>query len=222
MRITVTSQGLVTHSDTKNEISIDTPVDINSVIDFTNAQVIGLDISGVSNGVGPTGPTGATGSTGPTGATGSTGPTGATGSTGPTGATGSTGPTGATGSIDSINNLQFSGLHIISVHTTPIIASGSIQGDAATLPLDKHAVVCRSDLNIKGVRLIDNHVILGLNLIIINDDFSNNNFKLYPPNGGKLNDSAVDSFVEVAKGKSLMITCFDATSGASRWSVIGL
>ena len=206
MRISVTNEGLVTYNDGNLEIKVEVPLDINHTIDFTNANVIGLN----NNGQGVTGATGATGSQGPTGAT------GATGSQGPTGAT------GATGVIGPITDLQFSGNHIVSISNIPTIASGSSQNDATILPNGKYAVVCRSDLNTKGVRLTDTHTILGLNLIIINDDHTNNNFKLYPPNGGKLNDSNIDAHIEVVKGKSVMITCFDATIGSSKWSVVGL
>ena len=58
--------------------------------------------------------------------------------------------------------------------------------------------------------------------IIINDDHSNNNFKLYPPVGGKLNNESVNIRIDVTAGKTLMLTCFDATIGASRWSVVGI
>ena len=194
MRISVTNEGLVTYNDGNLEIKVEVPLDINHTIDFTNANVIGLN----NNGQGVTGATGATGSQGPTGAT------------------------GATGVIGPITDLQFSGNHIVSISNIPTIASGSSQNDATILPNGKYAVVCRSDLNTKGVRLTDTHTILGLNLIIINDDHTNNNFKLYPPNGGKLNDSNIDAHIEVVKGKSVMITCFDATIGSSKWSVVGL
>ena len=206
MRISVTNEGLVTYNDGNLEIKVEVPLDINHTIDFTNANVIGLN----NNGQGVTGATGATGSQGPTGAT------GATGSQGPTGAT------GATGNVNSITDLHFSGTHTVSIDVGPTNAAGSLQTDAAPLPNGKFAYVCRSDNVNKGIILTTNHAILGLNFIVINDDFSNHNFKLYPPSGGKLNDAVVDGHITISAGKTLMLTCFDATPGSSKWSVIGL
>jgi hypothetical protein len=74
----------------------------------------------------------------------------------------------------------------------------------------------------RSITLTTSHVVLGLNFIIINDDFSNTDFRLYPPSGGKLNDVNIDTHIHVPAGKTLMLTCFDATPGASRWSVIGM
>ena len=206
MRISVTNEGLVTYNDGNLEIKVEVPLDINHTIDFTNANVIGLN----NNGQGVTGATGATGSQGPTGAT------GATGSQGPTGAT------GATGVVGPITDLHFSGTHTVSIDVGPTIAIGSSQSNAAPLPNGKFAYVCRSDNVNKAVVLTTNHAVLGLNFIVINDDFSNFSFKLYPPTGGKLNDVSVDGYIIVAAGKTLMLTCFDATPGSSKWSVIGL
>jgi hypothetical protein len=206
MRIAITNEGLVTYNDGNLEIKVEVPLDINHTIDFTNANVIGLN----NNGQGVTGATGATGSQGPTGAT------GATGSQGPTGAT------GATGVVGPITDLHFSGTHTVSIDVGPTIAIGSSQSNAAPLPNGKFAYVCRSDNVNKAVVLTTNHAVLGLNFIVINDDFSNFSFKLYPPTGGKLNDVSVDGYIIVAAGKTLMLTCFDATPGSSKWSVIGL
>ncbi len=190
MRITVNEQGIITHSDNKQEISVDINLDINSDIDFTNANIIGLNQSG----------------------SGQTGATGLQGNAGPTG------PIGATGAIDNITNLSFAG----TLDIGPTITAGSNQGNATHLPTGKFAYVCRSDSLNKGIALTTGHVILGLNFIVINDDFSNNDFKLYPPPGGKLNDVNIDAHINVQAGKTLMLTCFNATPGASRWSVIGL
>jgi hypothetical protein len=230
MRIAITNEGLVTYNDGNLEIKVEVPLDINHTIDFTNANVIGLNnngqgvtgATGATGSQGPTGATGATGSQGPTGATGATGSQGPTGATGATGSQGPTGATGATGVVGPITDLHFSGTHTVSIDVGPTIAIGSSQSNAAPLPNGKFAYVCRSDNVNKAVVLTTNHAVLGLNFIVINDDFSNFSFKLYPPTGGKLNDVSVDGYIIVAAGKTLMLTCFDATPGSSKWSVIGL
>ena len=186
MRVIINDLGVVTHSSDKREISIDTSIDINGDIDFTDANIIGLNLSGSI---------------------------GATGATGPQGVTGATGATG---------NVEISGSHIVSIHVGPVIAAGTNQNDATVLPTGNFGYVCRSDSQIKGIVISNNHIVLGMCFIIINDDHSNNNFKLYPPVGGKLNNESVNIRIDVTAGKTLMLTCFDATIGASRWSVVGI
>lgn len=141
---------------------------------------------------------------------------------GATGAAGAAGATGATGEAWGINDLTFSGTVIVSINIGPTNAAGSNQSNATQLPTGKFAYVCRSDGTNKGIILTIAHVVLGLNFIIINDDYLNTNFRLYPPIGGKLNDASINSQITISAGKTYMLTCFDVTPGASRWSVIGL
>jgi hypothetical protein len=66
--------------------------------------------------------------------------------------------------------------------------------------------------------LVDDHAILG-NVIIIPSP-QTNNFAVYPPTGGALYGSIAGvgaAFYNLSLGENLMLVCFDATTGGSKW-----
>lgn len=122
--------------------------------------------------------------------------------------------------VGPLTNVGFSGEFSGSTNIGPTIAAGANQATATALPTGSYIYRCTSDTNTKGIILQEAHKKVGLMFIVINDDATNHNFRLYPTVGGKLNDQAIDGYLDVTKGKSVMLICFDA-SASPKWGVIG-
>ena len=119
----------------------------------------------------------------------------------------------------SIGNVSFTNVFNYSVSSV-VTASGTGQSSAQILPGNSSVYLCTSANPARGIKLNTTDAVLGRTFIVINDDASNNNFYLFPPTGGKIDNAAVNNAVTISQGRSAMLICFDATAGSTKWACI--